>query len=372
MERYFLLRDNQETGPYSVTDLKAKPLLDTDLIWLEGQSTCWNHPEEFEALKNSVTKAPPKEKSKSKSRPQTSAGNSLSYSATYSASTDQPYSTQEQNVSVMDDTSSAPDFETLKKKYEGKGRKKRNWKAQINVGSSIIGLGTLLIGVMVTAYMLKKAVDAIEYEPISATAEAQLISAETLPSSSVSHTALRTETGLLTPENGQAVPVEVPEKTVDSEMAAEAAKKAQKEAALAAQKLNEAAAKEKEKAEASEAKNTQENNEAESGTRNEDRAEPEEPVKKEAPKPDLQIALNNYKVGLLGGVSDLEISVTNPGTQKIVKAVVEVEYLKPNGKVANTQKLEVTGIAPGTTKQLAVPNSSRGVSVRYKIIAIEA
>lgn len=53
MERvYLLLRDNQETGPFTIDELwQQQPRL-TDLIWVEGESQAWAYPTEIDALRD--------------------------------------------------------------------------------------------------------------------------------------------------------------------------------------------------------------------------------------------------------------------------------------------------------------------------------
>jgi len=60
MKRYLLLRDNKETGPYSLEELKALSLKSSDLIWTEGSSTAWKYPLEIEGLKQYVQQEPEK------------------------------------------------------------------------------------------------------------------------------------------------------------------------------------------------------------------------------------------------------------------------------------------------------------------------
>ena len=47
---YLVLRHNRQQGPFTLTELLALPLLPTDLIWVEGQSTAWSYPAEIRAL----------------------------------------------------------------------------------------------------------------------------------------------------------------------------------------------------------------------------------------------------------------------------------------------------------------------------------
>ena len=51
MNRYLLLRDNKQTGPYSVTELIQKGIKAYDLVWLDGKSAAWRYPSEIEELK---------------------------------------------------------------------------------------------------------------------------------------------------------------------------------------------------------------------------------------------------------------------------------------------------------------------------------
>lgn len=51
MVTYLLLRDNKESGPYTLEDLRAKGLKAYDLVWIEGKSAAWRYPSEIEELK---------------------------------------------------------------------------------------------------------------------------------------------------------------------------------------------------------------------------------------------------------------------------------------------------------------------------------
>lgn len=47
---YLLLRENHQSGPYSIDELKQQHLRPTDLVWVEGQSHAWRYPSEIEGL----------------------------------------------------------------------------------------------------------------------------------------------------------------------------------------------------------------------------------------------------------------------------------------------------------------------------------
>src|SRR5829696_2625969 len=50
MKRYSLLRDNQESGPYTIHELKTLGITTTDLIWIESEGTAWIHPTDISEL----------------------------------------------------------------------------------------------------------------------------------------------------------------------------------------------------------------------------------------------------------------------------------------------------------------------------------
>lgn len=60
---YLLLRQNQQTGPFSLDELLRFHLTPYDLIWIEGRSAGWYYPQEIEALQphlNFLTETPTK------------------------------------------------------------------------------------------------------------------------------------------------------------------------------------------------------------------------------------------------------------------------------------------------------------------------
>jgi len=50
MASYLLLRDNKESGPYSLDDLVRLGLKPYDLVWVEGRSAAWRYPSEIAEL----------------------------------------------------------------------------------------------------------------------------------------------------------------------------------------------------------------------------------------------------------------------------------------------------------------------------------
>lgn len=51
MERFLLLRDHQELGPFTLEELRLWGLKSGDLVWIEGKSLAWDYPANIPELK---------------------------------------------------------------------------------------------------------------------------------------------------------------------------------------------------------------------------------------------------------------------------------------------------------------------------------
>jgi hypothetical protein len=389
MVSYYLLRDNQESGPYTLAELKAKSLLTTDLIWVNGESKSWQYPSEIPALRSiqlAVKKQPPK-KLKKPSVPSNTAQVTADIPDWLSSSANSylPDSLQEE-------LDTPPSFEALREKYAHKRPQKKVWTPQVNIGANLMGLVTLFIGLGLSAYMVKKAVENMDYyEPEVASAEAIAIEPERLVTSTATHAAFAKEPAkgngrqllpdstamVLAAATGKAVPAQsllqpnVTKGEAGKTVTAQRSQSGPKKEDRAAQQPDMLATMDANKAESTSVNKTNVVAAAtEAAGTGETNVEDGNATKTES-KPTLRLSANKYSVGFLGGISNLALSVSNPSAQEVTKAVVEVEYLRPNGKVVSTQTITVSGIAPGGSKTVPVPDNSRGVSVRYKVIKVE-
>ena len=57
MKTYFLLRNNQESGPYSLEQVRKQNLKKHDLVWIDNQSITWKYPSEIQELRQFAPKA---------------------------------------------------------------------------------------------------------------------------------------------------------------------------------------------------------------------------------------------------------------------------------------------------------------------------
>ena len=380
MKIYYLLRNNKESGPFTLAELKEAPVFTTDLIWINGESTSWQEPGEIAELAG-VAKDPVAT-AKSVRPNRAGAGETELSDLMDNKATFHPAPVNEQ-TELTSETIAEPSFNALKEKYAAKGRRKKVWKTQVSIGANLMGIAILLIGISGAAFMLKKAVDNIEPEPIAATAEAREIgeTASYVSSSNQAAKALlpvvakNEETG--TGEPGTTtIAAKTDTETVEisgtesaNDVNAPPPVKKERKNDLAEKETLAKATPEKDKGNPEKTPATEnEGGNAVSPEKNNDVAMEDE-KKKTAPK--LELAVNEYKVGFLGGISNLELSVSNPSAEGISHAVVEVEYLKPNGKLVGTQQVEVSNLAPHATKKISVPDNGRGVTVRYRVVNTE-
>lgn len=89
-------------------------------------------------------------------------------------------------------------------------------------------------------------------------------------------------------------------------------------------------------------------------------------------KKQLRLRVNNYKVGLFGGINGLQLTVFNLSPQVVDKVIVAVDYLRPNGAVVQSENVSFPTIKPKSVQTISIPGSNRGVKVKYKILKVVA
>lgn len=90
-------------------------------------------------------------------------------------------------------------------------------------------------------------------------------------------------------------------------------------------------------------------------------------VKRRGSSDQLKLSTNDFKVGFLGGISGLQVTLANNGETPMEKVEVAVEYLSKENKVVKTQLITFKNIAPGAALTQDVPRVARGITVRCKI-----
>lgn len=84
----------------------------------------------------------------------------------------------------------------------------------------------------------------------------------------------------------------------------------------------------------------------------------------------LKVNSNDYKRVALGGIRDLRLTVTNGTAASLAKVVVELQYLKPNEEPLKTEMVSFRGIGPHESSTIRMPDTNRGIKVKYKIVEV--
>jgi hypothetical protein len=86
----------------------------------------------------------------------------------------------------------------------------------------------------------------------------------------------------------------------------------------------------------------------------------------------VHVTNNEYKTGLLGGITGLQLILSNKSVYPLDKVEVEVQYLSPENRVVRTQTVFFENVSAGESLTMDVPKSTRGVSVNYLIKKINS
>jgi len=86
----------------------------------------------------------------------------------------------------------------------------------------------------------------------------------------------------------------------------------------------------------------------------------------------VHVEASAFKVGLLGGISDLDITVQNTSLYSLDQVAVEIKYFGPEKKLVKTQTLLFNNVPPGKRRTLEVPSTRRGITIDYTITSINS
>ncbi|MDP4264352.1 MAG: hypothetical protein Q8941_17615 [Bacteroidota bacterium] len=85
----------------------------------------------------------------------------------------------------------------------------------------------------------------------------------------------------------------------------------------------------------------------------------------------VSVASNEYKKVAFGGIRDLQLTVTNDSKYILDNVTVELQYLKPSEQTLRTENIQFTSIGPKATSTIRVPDTNRGIKVIYRIVSIK-
>ncbi|QDK81966.1 serine/threonine protein kinase [Spirosoma sp. KCTC 42546] len=82
----------------------------------------------------------------------------------------------------------------------------------------------------------------------------------------------------------------------------------------------------------------------------------------------LTVKVNDYRVGLFGGIKNVQLQLTNPSQVTFSSVAVKVNYYKESGGLYKSEKVYFRDIGPKSSLIETAPNSDRGTKLTYKIV----
>ncbi len=86
----------------------------------------------------------------------------------------------------------------------------------------------------------------------------------------------------------------------------------------------------------------------------------------------VTVTVNDYHKGLFGGLSDIQLKVSNHSTYPLDEVTVEVQYMLAASKLYKTETINFQNIQPTSTLMLIAPKSARGVKIDFRILSVRA
>lgn len=424
MSNYLLLRNNQETGPYSLQDLLQFGLKAYDLVWVQGKSAAWRYPSEIDELKpyspgieeqpydrfykkktaeetppvvtlktaeqytyqpvvqqqeaikhtytakKSVFVTLPQQKSANKTIPEKEPV--MRQSVTTGISKESVATTAEVKYSQPLDEIKEMYVKTL---YDRKGRIARKTFLLSSLKKAAVVAALIAVGMLVGFILRPKSANektVAQQQPVTETTTATNIpdekTEEELPQVPVEQQqqimkkiSEEPEKILNAPKNkGEALTSSTPKKEIEKPVLKEML---ETKASYSPTEVNAA---------------TGERNKT---VRNTTPAENEKTTGKiekqtssttgRVSADEVSVISNDYKKVPFGGIRNLQLTVTNHGNTELDNVIVELQYLKPNEQPLRTENIRFTSIAANESSTVRIPDTNRGIKVSYKIISIK-
>jgi hypothetical protein len=366
MSSYLLLRNNKETGPFTIDEIKEMNLKAYDLLWVVGKSAAWRYPGEIEEIKPFAPAVPDqmadvfkpvKTNSTNIISKETSSQKSNFAKTVYvnfPAEKRQTAILQQKKVineDVTEQRDPAYDFSDLYKK------KQRN---PVGFSGRILWFGIiiLLFGAgLFTGFIISdrgKYFTKDEISPQTGNSKSPVSSGSirenpNIISSNIAGTKIN-EQGLPIQDLSKKTTVGYRKNTVN------ATKKNPDNTVL--------------KTDSATAQRTLISNYNLNDSLKKNAAIKSEMLYekiKAHPENYINLVTGHYSTGVFGGISTFPITVTNSSSMLLEQVVVSVNYIQSNEKIFKTENLYFNGLESGESVTLKAPKSSRGVKIATRI-----
>lgn len=392
---YILLRNNSESTPLSLEDLKRIGLLPTDLLWVECQSVCWQQPQEIPELRQLLNQAvqptltPVMDEAMGKYTPpvkkETSVTNGkkgvyVELPSNYNSATKKEKdiaAAKQENKAWQNETTTtahiiniahANSSGLIKEIQQDTGSKEPAVRQQpprdkTEMLESLLKLPgkkiALYAGLVVSGALMMLVIrgtggkETMRAQPVSQQPKTEIAT----PVEEVAEEPATESSS--TPESYGPQNIPIAETITESDAAPGIYAPVKKTAAAKNAVANKETAPVNGEQPAKNLPPVTENKEVK-----------KVPAENIASK--LQLKANEYTVAAFGGIRNLKMTLQNDSRYLLDKVSVELRYLNPEGKVVKTETIDFNFVQPGAEATVAVKKTSRGIKLDYKITHIES
>jgi hypothetical protein len=86
----------------------------------------------------------------------------------------------------------------------------------------------------------------------------------------------------------------------------------------------------------------------------------------------VKVTNNNYRYSELGGIYDLEVTVTNNTDYTLDNSKVRVQYIKKNGELWRNHDVDFPMMEPRSTLTMKLSDTDRGTKVKCMLVSVDS
>jgi hypothetical protein len=380
MSSYLLLRNNKESGPFTMDEVKSMSLKTYDLIWVVGKSAAWRYPGEIPELKSLVPLVPPEQEvdyyrkrtnteSQASDLSATKIPDSLNNQRSV-ASSQRPVTNRsvyinlpaekEQENQLSDlklEESGLITSDAAKSEYDFSEIYNKQPSIAVRYSGRILWISTVILlfgaGIMTGFFISDRRnfFSSDENHPQNNPAAQQVVFRDkkenpnrTSDNNSVKNNG---EVTVVNPDSMLRKIIGVPKKINNGSVKKIITNNTVNKDSLAAEQALLAAIRLKD-------------------SLKQDAINKSEMLYqriKANPETYLNLSTGRYSTGLFGGISSFPVTVTNNSPVKIKMVEVTIDYIQNNEKVFKTETLSFNDLEPGEALTIKAPKSSRGTKI---------
>jgi hypothetical protein len=368
MSSYLLLRNNKESGPFTIDEIKVMSLKAYDLIWIVGKSAAWRYPGEISEMKSfappipdqvtDLTKAKKGDQANIASRDTNKQNVAPSRSVYVNLPSEKRIATIQHAGLLFDRDLSIPEKNEIAYDFSDIYKKKPTQPARFS--GKILWLSTivLLFGAgLLTGFFISDrrkffSIDAIHPQSGQATQPVQVINGKNV------------SPGINTNiKNFQ--PIGTAVSAIDSiKHVSPVARKSL--TGIGKKNVNNSTIKK----DSAVGQSIVLSSLKLSDSINQSTASNTELLYQKIkvhPENYINLVTGRYSTGVFGGISSFPVSVTNNSPIVMGLVVVSIDYIQNNEKIFKTESLSFSDLEPGETVTMKAPKSARGIKISTHI-----